>query len=192
VEPTQLGQIDRASPYLRRLDSVSVFKWNLLSRAKSIYSSSPDRPDLGIWRRRRKEPPKPSILMTYRLDWLSEKTSHKNGILTLCLRVAPWNRNGSKSVAEGTENVTRDSSKTPLNNDITQRRASNSTYGLEPFQISFTCITLNYSIFTLHNPSVQNSLWCELGYSGLYSLVYAPSESWLCSRRFGVSYHLSL
>jgi hypothetical protein len=35
VEPTQLSPLDRASPYLRRLDSVSAFRWNLLSWAHS-------------------------------------------------------------------------------------------------------------------------------------------------------------
>jgi hypothetical protein len=36
VEPTQLGPIDRASPNLRRLHSVSVFRWNLLSWIQSM------------------------------------------------------------------------------------------------------------------------------------------------------------
>jgi hypothetical protein len=36
VEPTQLGPIDRASPYLRKLDTVSVFRCNLLNWAQSL------------------------------------------------------------------------------------------------------------------------------------------------------------
>jgi hypothetical protein len=36
VKRTPLGPIDRAGPYLRRLDSVSVFRWNVLHWAQSV------------------------------------------------------------------------------------------------------------------------------------------------------------
>jgi hypothetical protein len=71
--------------------------------------------------------------------------------------VVSWNRNGAKSIAERTENVTLDSFQTPLNNDVTPSRAGGSTNGLEPFQMALTYITLNYSTFALHGSSIRNS-----------------------------------